>query len=131
MKVRQNLYIDRDLNIALDALARGPGANKSRLVNDAVASWIARGASRELDDLLKIRLDRLSREVELVSRDLEVLLESLSLLVLHQLTSTALVPEADAAARAVGRARYEQFIAEVGRRVASAKRPLNARDEQH
>ena len=42
MKVRQNLYLDRELSDALEALATGPGANKSRLVNDAIAAWLAR-----------------------------------------------------------------------------------------
>ncbi len=46
MKVRQNLYIDREISDALEALASGPGANKSRLVNDAVASWLARRGRR-------------------------------------------------------------------------------------
>ena len=42
MKVRQNLYLDRELSDALEALATGPGANKSRLVNGAIAAWLAR-----------------------------------------------------------------------------------------
>ena len=42
MKIRQNLYIDRELSDALEALATGPGTNKSRLVNDAIASLTSR-----------------------------------------------------------------------------------------
>jgi len=128
MKIRQNLYLDRDLNKALDALATGPGTNKSRLVNDAVAAWLARRGTREIDDLLKLRLDRLSREVGHIRRDLEVLLESLSLFVLHQLTTTAPLPEADAAARAIGRDRFEKFVAEVGRQIGAGQR-LSAASE--
>jgi len=124
MKVRQNLYIDRELSDALEALAAGPGANKSRLVNDAVAAWLARRASREVDDLLKARLDRMSRELAQVRRELEVLLESLSLFVRYQLMVTAPLPEADVAARAVGRDRFEAFVAQVGRQLAGGTRTL-------
>ena len=92
MKVRQNLYIDRELSDALEALATKPGSNKSRLVNDALASWLARRGAKEVDDLLKVRLDRLSREIGHARRDLEVLLESLSLFVRYQLTVTAPCP---------------------------------------
>ena len=128
MKVRQNLYIDRELSDALEALAAGPGANKSRLVNDAVASWLARRASREVDDLLKVRLDRISRELGHARRDIEVLLESLSLFVRYQLMVTAPLAEADAAARAVGRDRFEAFVAQVGRQLAGGTRTLGRDD---
>ena len=124
MKVRQNLYIDREISDALEALASGPGANKSRLVNDAVASWLARRGTREVDDLLKGRLDRISREIAGARRDLEVLLESLSLLVRYQLTVTAPLPDADTAARAIGRDRFEAFVAQVGRQLAGGTRTL-------
>ena len=129
MKVRQNLYIDRELSDALEALAAGPGVNKSRLVNDAVAAWLARRASREVDDLLKVRLDRISRELGHARRDLEVLLESLSLFVRYQLMVTAPLPEADAAARAVGRDRFEAFVAQVGRQLAGGTRTLGCDQE--
>ena len=124
MKVRQNLYIDREISDALEALAAGPGANKSRLVNDALASWLARRGTREVDDLLKGRLDRMSREIAGARRDLEVLLESLSLFVRYQLTVTAPLPDADTAARAIGRDRFEAFVAQVGRQLAGGTRTL-------
>ena len=124
MKVRQNLYIDRAISDALEALAAGPGGNKSRLVNDAVAAWLARRGTKEVDDLLKVRLDRMSREIALVRRDNEVILESLALFVRYQLLVTAPLPEADSAALAVGLDRFEKFVAQVGRQLASGRRSL-------
>lgn len=130
MKVRQNLYIDRELSDAIEALAAKPGANKSRLVNDALAQWLARRGSKEVDDLLKVRLDRMSRELQRISREVEVLLESLSLFVRYQLTVTAPLPESDAAALAVGRDRFEKFVAQVGRQLASTKRTIGNADAE-
>ena len=124
MKVRQNLYIDRDLSDALDALVIRRGGNKSRIVNEALKNWLARRASKEVDDLLKVRLDRISREVAAGRRDLEVVLEALALFVRYQLTVTAPLPEADAAALATGNQRFERFIAQLGRQIAGGKRTL-------
>lgn len=129
MKVRQNLYIDREISKALDALAAGQHGNKSRLVNDALADWLERRGSHKLDDQLKVRLDRLTRESALVRRDLEVLLESLSHFILHQLTVGAPLAAADAAARAIGRDRFEAFIAEVGRTIAAGRTRLSFDEE--
>lgn len=124
MKVRQNLYIDREISDALEALAAGPGGNKSRLVNDALAGWLARRATKEVDDLFRHRLDRISREIGLVRRDLEILLESLSLFVRYQLTVTAPLPEGDKAALAIGRDRFEKFVSQVGRQIAAGTRTI-------
>lgn len=124
MKVRQNLYIDRELSDALDALVLRRGGNKSRIVNDALRSWLTRRASKEVDDLLKPRLDRISRDVASARRDVEVVLEALALFVRYQLTVTAPLPEADTAALAVGNQRFERFIAQLGRQIAGGKRTL-------
>lgn len=128
MKVRQNLYIDRELSDALDALAIRPGGNKSRIVNEALGTWLARRATKQVDDLLKVRLDRISREIGACRRDIEVVLEALSLFVRYQLTVTAPLPEADAAAIAAGSERFDRFIAQLGRQIAGGKRTLDTVD---
>lgn len=129
MKIRQNLYIDRALSEALDELARKPGTNKSQIVSDALAAYLARRGTKEIDDLLKGRLDRISREIGHARRDIEVLLESLSLFVRYQLMVTAPLPEADSAARAVGRERFEAFVTQVGRQIGSGKRSIAEPDD--
>lgn len=126
MKIRQNLYIDRELSEALEGLAiLRRGSNKSRVVNEALKDWLARRATRQVDDLLKIRLDRISREIGACRRDIEVVLEALSLFVRYQLTVTAPLPEADAAAIAAGNERFDRFIAQLGRQIAAGKRTLD------
>jgi len=130
MKVRQNLYIDRELSDALEALASRPGGNKSRLVNDAIAAWLARQGTKEIDDLFKGRLDRLSRELGLVRRDLYVVLESFALFVRFYLLVTAPLPDADTAAFAVGMDRFEQFLGQLSRQVASGKRTFGRNEPE-
>lgn len=130
MKFRQNLYLDRHLTDALDALAAKPGATKSGIVGDALAAYLARRGSKEVDDILKTRLDRMSRDIARVARDVEVLLESLSLFIRYQLTVTAPLPEADRAGRAVGRERFEAFVTQVGRQIATGKRSIGAAETQ-
>lgn len=130
MKIRQNLYIDREIGDALEALAAGNRGNKSRLVNDALKDWLARRGTRQVDDLLKVRFDRLSRELDGARRDIDVLLESLSLFVRYQLMVTAPLPEADAAGRAIGRDRFESFVAQVGRQIAAGTRTLGSPELQ-
>lgn len=130
MKVRQNLYIDRELSDALDALVLRRGGNKSRIVNDALRSWLTRRASKEIDDLLKVRLDRISRDVASARRDVEVVLEALALFVRYQLTVTAPLPEADTAALAIGNQRFERFIAQLGRQIAGGKRTLGPKSAE-
>lgn len=129
MKVRQNLYINRELSNALEALATGPGTNKSRLVNDALAAWLSRRGTERIDGLLKHRLDRMSREHALIRRDLEVLLESFALFVRYQLMVTPPLPESDAAGIALGHQRFERFIGQLGRQLASGKRTFGADQE--
>src|SRR3546814_11170799 len=94
MKIRQNLYIDRDLGDALDALVIRRGGNKSRIVNAALRDWLARRASKDVDDLLKVRLDRISREVAAGRRDIEGVPHALALFVRSQPTLPPPPPQA-------------------------------------
>lgn len=127
--VRHNLYLDRSLSDALGLLATRPGASRSQILRDALRSYVETRAGAQIDAMLRLRLDGLSREQAAVRRDIEVLLESLSLFVRYQLTVTAPLPEADLAGRAVGRDRFESFVAQVGRQIAAGRRTLGVRDD--
>lgn len=94
-KVRHQLFLDADLSEKLEALAAKPGASKSAILADAVAAWLNRRGSHELDDRFGLRLNRISAQLNRIERDGQVLLESLALFVRYQLTVTAPLPEAD------------------------------------
>ena len=108
MKPRHHVYLDEELTERLDALAAKPGSSKSAIVSDALKSYLGRRAARELDDLLKVRLDRFGSQLGRIERDQQVVMESLALFIRYQFMVTAPVPEADLpAARAAAQARRD------------------------
>ncbi len=69
------------------------------------------------------RSDRLTRSVDRIERDLEFSVEALALYIRAWLTATPPLPDnAQAAAQANGRERYESFIEALGRRLAKGQR---------
>ena len=55
MKPRHHLYLDDALTEELERLARKPGSSKSGIINDALRAYLARGATSEVDTVLKAR----------------------------------------------------------------------------
>ena len=122
MKSRHHLYLDDALSDQLKALASGPGGSKSAVMAAALRAWLARRAANEIDNLLRVRLDRISAQLQRIERDQRIVLESLGLFIRYQLTVTPPLPEAEqAAARAIGQDRYQAFIDQVGRRMAGGR----------
>ncbi|MGB8842919.1 MAG: CopG family transcriptional regulator [Aliidongia sp.] len=122
MKPRHHLYLDDALTEELDRLARKPGSSKSGIVADALRAYLARGAGKEADAVLKARLDRFAGIVARIERNQDILLETLALYIRWQLTVTAPLPESEqAAARASGEARFQSFIEQLSRRFAAGR----------
>ncbi len=124
-KVRHQLFLPADVTEKLEALAAKPGCSKSAILTDALIAWLGRRAGHELDDRFGLRLNRISMQLGRIERDGQVLLESLALFIRYQLNVTAPLPEADAAARAVGRDRFQAFIEQVARQLARGDRTLD------
>ncbi|HTL91573.1 MAG TPA: CopG family transcriptional regulator, partial [Steroidobacteraceae bacterium] len=62
------------------------------------------------------RLERLSRQLEALERDQTILIETIALYLRYYLSVTVPVPEAHQdAARAQGKARFAQFVQQLGR----------------
>lgn len=118
MKPRHHLYFDEVLTAQLEALAAKPGASKSAIVSNALRAYLARRGAKELDDLLKVRLDRFNAQLNRIERDQQILLETLALFIRQHFMATPPLPEGDeGAARAVAEARFQAFITEVGRQI--------------
>jgi predicted DNA-binding protein len=127
--VRHQLFLPRALSERLEALARGPGASRSRILAEAVAAFLDRKGADELELRFAQRLDHLSNQLARIERNGHVELESLALFVRCMLTVNAPLPEGDEAAQAVARDRFKAFVERVGRQVASGRLTFMPEDE--
>ncbi|HPR06549.1 MAG TPA: hypothetical protein PLI17_07955 [Denitromonas sp.] len=119
MKPRINVYLEDHVAKQLALLCKRPGANKSRIVSDALDQFLNPEQGAETFEALIRRLDRMSRSQERMDRNLSVTLETLALFIRYFLTITPPLSGGDQAhAHALGRERFEQFVAQVGRRLA-------------
>lgn len=122
MKPRQNLYLDAALSKELGALAAKPGTSKSAIISDALRFYIDQRGTKGIDEKLKVRLDRLTNQLNRIERDQHIVVESLALFVRYYLSTVPPLPQSEqAAAQALGRDRFHGFIEQVGRRVAQGK----------
>ena len=128
-RVRYQLFLPKPLSERLEALAAKPGATKSAILTDAVTAWLNRRGSSELDDRFGLRLDRLSAALARIERDGQVVLETLALFIRFELSIQAPLAENDQAGRAIGRDRFEAFVAQVGRQIAAGRRSFDVAEQ--
>ncbi|MCW2406084.1 putative DNA-binding protein [Sphingobium sp. B1D7B] len=125
-KVRHQLFLPQPLSDRLEALAARPGATKSAILVDALTAWLNRRGASELEDRFSIRLDRLTKAIGRVDRDTYVILETLALFIRFELAIQTPLAENDQAGRALGAKRFEAFVNQVGRQVATGRRTLGS-----
>jgi hypothetical protein len=107
----------------LELAVKRPGTNKSAIVEAALDRFLNPERDTTGDAALIRRLDRMSRQLDRVDGDLSVMAETIALFVRYYLTITPPLPSGDQdAARALGRERFEMFVAQVGKRIASGGR---------
>lgn len=123
-RVRHQFFLSEDLTERLETLAAKPGASKSAILADAVEAWLNRRGAHELDDRFGLRLDRLTRSIDKVGRDGEILLETVALFVRYELAIHPPLAENDHAGRAMARDRFNAFVQQVGRQIAAGRRTL-------
>jgi hypothetical protein len=115
-RARLNLFIEPEHARRLTQVAAMKGVSKSSIIAAALASWLSPDAGDQREAAIAKRLDRLSRQFERLERDQSILIETLALYVRYFLTVSTPVPEAhQEAARAQGKARYTQFVEQLGR----------------
>ena len=122
-KKRYTLYLSRPLARKFDAVARQRAGAKSALFEEAMRANLEPEPHPGLEDGLARRLDDHSRAVKAVQREQAVVTEMLALFVRYFLTITPPLPSSEQEpARLLGRERFEVFVAQVGRRLASDRR---------
>lgn len=118
-KSRLNVYFNSALSAELEALAARRKLSKSQIVEAALTAFLSPDAADQREAAIVRRLDRLTRAVERLERDVTVGNEALALFVKFWLTTTPPLPDTMRdAARAKGRERYEGFVEALGRGLA-------------
>lgn len=118
MKPRINVYLDDPIADQLALIARRPGANKSAIVNAALDRFFNPEPDNQTAALIR-RLDRMTKALDRLDRNTDIGVETLALFIRYFLTVTPPLPQDDqASAHALGRERFEMFVAQVGRRLA-------------
>lgn len=114
-----NVYFDPALSAELEALAARRRLSKSQIVEAALAAFLSPDGADQREAAIVRRLDRLTRAIERLERDVTIGNEAMALFVRFWLTTTPPMPdEMRDAAQATGRERYEAFVETLGRRLA-------------
>jgi hypothetical protein len=117
--VQFTVYLEQDLMRTLTEYAERRAKPKSLVAEAAIASFLSPDASERQEATLVRRLDRVTRQMERLERDVRISVETIALLIRFWLMATPSLPEqTQAAARAKGAERYEGFIQALGRRLA-------------
>lgn len=122
MKVQTKVFMARDLSLALDAASRRMRRSKSEIVQAAVAAYLSPDGEEMAEAAVTRRLDRISREVERLARDVTISNEAIALFVKAWLTATPSLTSGDQRAQnAKGQERYAGFLEALSRRLASGR----------
>jgi hypothetical protein len=103
----------------LTEYAERRGKPKSLVAEAAIASFLSPDAAERQEAALARRLDRITRQMERLERDIGISAETIALFIRYWLMVTpAMSEQTHAAARAKGGERYEGFMQALGRRLA-------------
>jgi hypothetical protein len=118
MRDRMNVYFPPELLKQISELADRKKLSRSAIVEAAVASFLSPDGTDRREAAFARRLDRLSRQMQRLERDVGLTAETLALFIRFWLTITPPLPnDAQAAAQIKGRERFEGFIEALGRRL--------------
>jgi predicted transcriptional regulator len=119
MKEQFTVYLEPELMLSLAEYAERRGKPKSLVAEAAIASFLSPDAAERQEASLAWRLDRITRQMERLERDVGISVETLALFIRFWLMATPVLPEqTQVAARAKGAERYDGFMQALGRRLA-------------
>jgi predicted transcriptional regulator len=117
-KAQLSVYLDPDVMKALSAYAARREQPLSLIAEAAIASFLSPDADERREAAIAKRLDQQDRRLARLERDVGIGVETLALFVRFWLATTPPLPEPAAqAARAQAGARYDNFVAALGRRL--------------
>lgn len=122
MKIQTKVFLPGDTVRALDEAAKRLRRSKSEIVRAAVASFLSPDGAEVGEASITRRLDRMSRQIERLERDVTISNEAVALYIktwMRQLPVS--VSQDDQAAADLGRQRYARFVSSLARRLALGK----------
>ena len=118
-KAQMSVYVDQDVMKALSAYATRREQSLSLIAEAAIASFLSPDADERREAAIAKRLDQIDRRIARLERDVGISVETIALFIRFWLTITPPLPEPAAkAARAQAGARYDNFVAALGRRLS-------------
>jgi hypothetical protein len=122
MKKRHTFYLSLPLARKLDLVGQRFGA-KSALVEEALRARLEPEQVPGVNEVLIRRLNEVHRAIGGIARDVAIATETLALFVRYFLTITPPLPQSEQEpARLLGKERFQVFVAQIGRRLASDQR---------
>lgn len=120
MKTKIGVYLTNDVAKQLKAAVRRTGATKSDIVNEALTRLLDAAPENDPGEEVLKRLNGLARSLRRIHREVEVVAETLALHVRQFLMITPPLPESQRReAERLGRERYQVFVAQIAKRIAS------------
>ena len=121
-KIKVTVYLSRMIVDRLNLACKDPTKNKSKLTEKALNTLLDPERDLSHDAGILRRLDSLGRQVAIIDRHQQVVLESLGLFIRYYLTVTSpLAKSEQEPARAKGHQRFEFFISQLGKRLAGSQ----------
>jgi hypothetical protein len=121
-KIKVTVYLSRMTVDRLNLACKDPTKNKSKLAEKALNTLLDSERDLSHDAGLLRRLDSLGRQVAIIDRHQQVVLESLGLFIRYYLTVTPpLAKSEQEPARAKGHQRFEFFISQLGKRLSGSQ----------
>jgi hypothetical protein len=123
MRTKHTFRLPPDLATKLADYAARKRVPQALVVEAALASHLSPDGADRLEAALARRLDRMTRQMEIIERHVTISNEALAVFVRFWLTSTPPLPDtALPAAQTKGRERYEGFVEALGRRLARGRK---------
>ena len=118
--VKQTFRLDAELVRLVAERAQQRRLTRTEIVEAALASLLTPDHDERLEAMVTRRLDRMTRQLDRIEWQGELASETLALLVRHWLSNRPPLPDAAlAAAQAVGKRRWDAFVAALARRMES------------
>jgi predicted DNA-binding protein len=122
-KKRYSVLLPQELAERFERVAGLRHGSKSAIVEEALDRRLNPDKYPFIGDALLRRLDEQSRTIATLKRDTVIIAEMVSLFVRYFLTITPPLGEREQQpARALGKERFQVFVAQIGRRLASDRR---------